>query len=166
VAWYHKFIGPPPPPFLVYCIWGEQASFHTFLSSVTVIYHASCQLLYSLETSICSSGLSALLLVCVIACLRYCLSALLLVCVIACLCYCVYQLITFHACMHTHHAISRLQYIPPISGPFFKVGGPSKRHPWSVTACRSCERIFFHNRWNPVSDMSAPRPTLTAYRGV
>jgi hypothetical protein len=29
-----------------------------------------------------------------------------------------------------------------------------------------CERIFSHRGWNPASDMLAPRPTPTAYRGV
>jgi hypothetical protein len=29
-----------------------------------------------------------------------------------------------------------------------------------------CERILSHKRWNPVSDMSAPRPTPTASRGA
>jgi hypothetical protein len=33
-------------------------------------------------------------------------------------------------------------------------------------ACRFCERFLSHTGWNPVSDMSAPRPTPTAYRGV
>jgi hypothetical protein len=31
-----------------------------------------------------------------------------------------------------------------------------------VTACWVCEGILFHNGWNPVSDMSTPRPTPTA----
>jgi hypothetical protein len=35
-----------------------------------------------------------------------------------------------------------------------------------ATAFTFCERILSHKGWNPVSDMSAPRPTPTAYRRV
>jgi hypothetical protein len=65
---------------------------------------------------------------------------------------------------------------PPISG---KKGGGSfykgrillsdilgRRRPLGFVTCRFCERILSHKGWNPVSDMSAPRPTPTAYRGV
>jgi hypothetical protein len=56
--------------------------------------------------------------------------------------------------------ISLLKYGSPMSGPLIN-GGSFKCHPWSATACRYCKRILC-----PVSDMSAPRPTLTASKGI